>query len=145
MTSPAFDPNAHKEALHQGLAANSLAIVESYVDKVLASDDPEVQRKAIDLIARVTGAEAVKKADPLAGLPMVNITFVNGGIQVSAQAPQALESVEEVLPEPELLENAPEPRLEPTAAMQAAISINADLAEPEPTETTLDDLLDMLP
>jgi len=29
--------------------------------------------------------------------------------------------------------------------MQAAISINADLAEPEPTETTLDDLLDMLP
>ena len=145
MTSPAFDPNAHKEALHQGLAANSLAIVESYVDKVLASADPEVQRKAIDLIARVTGAEAVKKSDPLAGLPMVNITFVNGGIQVSAQAPQALESVEEVLPEPELLENAPEPRLEPTAAMQAAISINADLAEPEPTETTLDDLLDMLP
>jgi len=145
VTSPAFDPNAHKEALHQGLAANSLAIVESYVDKVLASADPEVQRKAIDLIARVTGAEAVKKSDPLAGLPMVNITFVNGGIQVSAQAPQALESVEEVLPEPELLENAPEPRLEPTAAMQAAISINADLAEPEPTETTLDDLLDMLP
>lgn len=82
-----------KEALHEMLAEGVASLLPNYFEALAGPGATiEDKRKAIDMAARIVGAEADKKADPNAGLATFNFVFNNGAMQ----ATPVLEVVEEV-------------------------------------------------
>jgi hypothetical protein len=84
-----------KTALHEDMQEAALTLLPRYFQMLSFTDDAETLRKGLAFMVQTVGAEAEKKADPYAGLPMVNITF--HGNQMSAtveQLPPVLELTE---------------------------------------------------
>jgi hypothetical protein len=126
-----------KEAAHAVLREGGMMVIPKYVERVFHEGNIEDMRKAVDLIMRVTGAEADKKADPNAGLPVFNFTFTGiGGVQATIVAEPAAPALP--IPE-ESLEI-----LDVVATTVKATPLPAPSPEPEALDDmvrALDDLL----
>lgn len=103
-----------RDLLHGEMLDAIGAILPSFVEDVLMSEDPDVKRKALAFFADATGLIADKKADPLSNLPVFNFNFGNGGVQISATSPDGTTQTLD---------------LKPTPAMLASASVNADILE----------------
>lgn len=88
-----MDKTEFKEKLHAALRQAGAGIAAQWVQRVLSDEaDIEDMRKAVSLIAEITGASDRQEKNPYANLPVFNITLVNGQPQViSAQPPPAVE------------------------------------------------------
>lgn len=103
--------------------------LELAAEKLETADLDDVVR-VVNSLKDVAGAVLEKKTDPYASLPVFNITFTNGGAQVTAQAPPVVEVVEEVQPSRQQLEPpAPvaEEKAEPQSIDELLASINLDV------------------
>jgi hypothetical protein len=110
-----MEPADFKKALHSEMQEAALALLPRYFEMLTFSEDPEVVRKGLALMVQTVGAEAEKRQDPYGNLPVVNITFTQGSATTQTTLP-AIEINAQLLPE-----------LMPTAAMQRATHVNADV------------------
>ena len=104
-----------KKHLHGEMQTAVLALLPGYFEMVSFTQDPEVKRKALQLMIQTVGAEAEKKQDPYGNLPVVNITFSNGTMSSQTTMP-AIEIEATVLE-----------TLQPTPAMLKRSNVNADV------------------
>lgn len=121
---------ATDQALLESSAREVIALGIIRMAEYMAEDnvDIEVVTKIVNSkIADIAKVIPEKKIDPYAGLPTVNVTFVNGSMQATiTMAPPALEEVEEVVDD--AIELPSLGMLMPTASMLvAATAVNADL------------------
>ncbi len=105
-----------------------MALAVDYYEQVMSDGDLEDKRKAIELAARITGAEAEKKVNPLAGLPVFNIVIHSGhggGVTAALQSAEVVDMETDTELDTELELG---PKLTPTPAMLSMLGINADIA-----------------
>lgn len=71
-----------KDALHEAMRTAGLDLVADYLMSLRADGSIDDKRKAVELVIRTLGAETDKKQTG-DNLPVFNIVFQNGGMQVS--------------------------------------------------------------
>lgn len=133
----AADQAKFKEDVHVLLRAGAAELIPTWLEKVLAEGSVEDMRKAVDLIVKTTGAEAEKKQDANAGLPVFNFVFhsATGTIQVAQEAPAPALKHEEPLTLDLEEVQAPEPVKAPRRGKAVKALPEVDVApEPEPVQ-----------
>ena len=116
-----------KTALHEDMQEAALTLLPRYFQMLSFTDDAETLRKGLAFMVQTVGGEAEKKADPYAGLPMVNITFHGNQMQAT---------VEQAPPVIELTELAFE-KVVPTPKLQVAVAVNRDVLSADALEQWL--------
>lgn len=106
------DNAAFRDRYHEMLRVSVPGVLTRLVEELHANGDPQQMLRFLEHATKTLGAEADKKADAGAGLPVFNFVFNNGGVQASA----VIEKVQEVI------ENAAQGALpnEPTAVIEPA-------------------------
>ena len=82
-----------RDHYHQLLRTATPEVVTRLVAELHASGDAKDMLRFLEHVTKTLGAEADKKADAGAGLPIFNFVFNNGGVQANA----VLEKVQEVI------------------------------------------------
>lgn len=82
-----------RDHYHQLLRTATPEVVTRLVTELHASGDAKDMLRFLEHVTKTLGAEADKKADAGAGLPIFNFVFNNGGVQANA----VLEKVQEVI------------------------------------------------
>lgn len=82
-----------RDHYHQLLRTATPEVVTRLVTELHASGDAKDMLRFLEHVTKTLGAEADKKVDAGAGLPIFNFVFNNGGVQASA----VLEKVQEVI------------------------------------------------
>lgn len=133
------DQAKFRDDVHTILRAGAAELIPTWLEKVMAEGSVEDMRKAVDLIVKTTGAEAEKKADANAGLPVFNIVFhaPTGTLQVTNETPAAPPAL--VHEEPLTLDLEPSPVAEPVEAPTSGKAVEA-LPELVVQAMPLDDL-----
>ena len=120
-----------KEQYHDVIRGNMLALLGSYVQDLLTTEDPEVKRKGLAYFSNVVGVEAEKKSDPMANLPVFNITINGGGVQLAPlQEAQILEmkAVQDVADNAAITKEM----LTPSLTMQQMVHVNHEALDLSP-------------
>lgn len=111
-----------KKALHSEMQEAALALLPRYFEMLSFTEDADELRKGLAFMVQTVGAEAEKRQDPYGNLPVVNITFTQGGASAQTTLP-AIEIQGQLMPE-----------LVPSAAMARFASINRDVDFEDPDE-----------
>lgn len=82
-----------RDHYHQLLRTATPEVVTRLVTELHASGDAKDMLRFLEHVTKTLGAEADKKVDAGAGLPIFNFVFNNGGVQANA----VLEKVQEVI------------------------------------------------
>lgn len=82
-----------RDHYHALLRAATPEVVTRLVAELHAQGDPKDMLRFLEHATKTLGAEADKKVDAGAGLPIFNFVFNNGGVQANA----VLEKVQEVI------------------------------------------------
>ncbi len=78
-----------KDLLQRKVAEHIHSDYIDYRTSVLTEGDIDDKRKLFELQAKIIGAEADKKADPHANLPVFNFIIHRGTVQATLQEPEA--------------------------------------------------------
>lgn len=82
-----------RDHYHALLRAATPEVVARLVTELHAQGDPKDMLRFLEHVTKTLGAEADKKVDAGAGLPIFNFVFNNGGVQANA----VMEKVQEVI------------------------------------------------
>ncbi len=103
-----------RDHYHQLLRTATPEVVTRLVTELHASGDAKDMLRFLEHVTKTLGAEADKKADAGAGLPIFNFVFNNGGVQANA----VLEKVQEVIDNVVTTQAQPALPNDPTPALE---------------------------
>lgn len=103
-----------RDHYHQLLRTATPEVVTRLVAELHASGDAKDMLRFLEHVTKTLGAEADKKADAGAGLPIFNFVFNNGGVQANA----VLEKVQEVIDNVAVAQAQPALPNDPTPALE---------------------------
>jgi hypothetical protein len=133
-----FTKAEFKERYHDVIRGNMLALLEGYITDLMTTEDPEVRRKGLAYFSQVVGVEAEKKVDPMANLPVFNITINGGGVQLTA-------TKEAEIVEMKAVQEASDKRVieaeirKPSLTMQQMVHVNHEALDVPLDESSADD------
>lgn len=98
-----------RDHYHALLRAATPEVVTRLVTELHASGDAKDMLRFLEHVTKTLGAEADKKVDAGAGLPIFNFVFNNGGVQASAVLEKVQEVIDNAVQAPPALANEPSP------------------------------------
>lgn len=101
-----------RDHYHALLRAATPEVVTRLVAELHAQGDPKDMLRFLEHATKTLGAEADKKVDAGAGLPIFNFVFNNGGVQANAVLEKVQEVIDNVVTAQPALPNDPTPVLE---------------------------------
>lgn len=101
-----------RDHYHQLLRTATPEVVTRLVTELHASGDAKDMLRFLEHVTKTLGAEADKKADAGAGLPIFNFVFNNGGVQANAVLEKVQEVIDNVVTAQPALPNDPTPAME---------------------------------
>lgn len=98
-----------RDHYHQLLRTATPEVVTRLVAELHASGDAKDMLRFLEHVTKTLGAEADKKVDAGAGLPIFNFVFNNGGVQANAVLEKVQEVIDNAVQAQPALTNEPSP------------------------------------
>lgn len=98
-----------RDHYHALLRAATPEVVTRLVTELHASGDAKDMLRFLEHVTKTLGAEADKKVDAGAGLPIFNFVFNNGGVQANAVLEKVQEVIDNAVQAQPALTNEPSP------------------------------------
>lgn len=103
------DNTEFRDHYHQLLRTATPEVVTRLVTELHASGDAKDMLRFLEHVTKTLGAEADKKVDAGAGLPIFNFVFNNGGVQANAVLEKVQEVIDNAVQAQPALTNEPSP------------------------------------
>lgn len=98
-----------RDHYHALLRAATPEVVTRLVAELHSQGDPKDMLRFLEHVTKTLGAEADKKVDAGAGLPIFNFVFNNGGVQANAVLEKVQEVIDNAVQAQPALTNEPSP------------------------------------
>lgn len=98
-----------RDHYHQLLRTATPEVVTRLVAELHSQGDPKDMLRFLEHVTKTLGAEADKKVDAGAGLPIFNFVFNNGGVQANAVLEKVQEVIDNAVQAQPALTNEPSP------------------------------------